>query len=111
MTVATVLSTLSKLPFDQANMDVAPTPAEEAAPPAEEGMLSLEEAEVLILQAQASSKFLSSLNPEDVRNLAEHLVILKFEANEQIIKKGELASWMGIVLAGSLASFIASQVR
>ena len=61
----------------------------------------LEEAETLLLEAQAQSKTLSVFTSTDILNLAENLSILEYEAGEVVMQQGEHASWVGIVLRRS----------
>ena len=61
-----------------------------------------EEAELLLSKAAASSRFLTSLTHEDIGFMARHFSIFSFDQGEVIIQRGETATWMGVVLAGSL---------
>lgn len=64
----------------------------------------LEEAETLLLEAQAQSRALSVFTSTDILNLAENLSILEYEAGEVVMQQGEHASWVGIVLSGVIVA-------
>ena len=64
----------------------------------------LEEAENLLIAAQAKSDQLKRFSAADIPNLAERLSILEYDEEEIVMKQGELASWVGIVLSGDLVA-------
>ena len=67
------------------------------------------ELEALLTHAVHASPFLRALSVDDIACMASHLAVLSFEAEEVIMEKGETASWIGIVLSGSLGEFIDDQ--
>ena len=67
---------------------------------------NLADAEELLLKAKARSIFLERFNDADVANMASFLNVLSFAKDEAIIRKGETASWVGIILSGELGAFV-----
>lgn len=65
-----------------------------------------EERELLLSHAVASSRFLAPLTPEDIGFMVRHLSIVTFDVNEVVMQRGELATWVGIVLSGSLVAHV-----
>ena len=66
--------------------------------------VSVDDAERLLLAAQASSPFLTSLTEEDVAILAEQLPIVGYQSGKVVMAAGESASWAAIVLSGGLTA-------
>ena len=71
---------------------------------------SKEEAEALLLQAALRSDFLERFTDADIASLCEHLSFVGFEAEEQVMARGEVATWTAIVLSGELAAMVNGQV-
>ena len=57
--------------------------------------MSSEEAEALIIDARKNSRFLAEMDTQDIQALAQLISILRYEKDEQVIFKGESASWAG----------------
>ena len=68
------------------------------------------EAEELLLRTKTHSVFFESFNDADVTHMASYLSVLSFTANQPILKKGEPASWVGIILSGELAAYVDGKV-
>ena len=62
------------------------------------------EAEQLLHEAREHSPFLKELDEGDIASLAAVVSVFAFEAGEQVMAKGEPATWVGIVLSGELAA-------
>ena len=62
----------------------------------------LDEAETLLLKARAGSRFLLTLTEDEITSLTQHLSIVKFDTDEMVLKQGQVATWVGLVLKGSL---------
>ncbi len=69
-----------------------------------------DQAESLLLSAQSQSRFLFAFNHADIAALAQHLSILSFDAGELIMQRGQLATWVGILLSGELSAIIGDSV-
>ena len=69
-----------------------------------------DQAESLLLSAQSQSRFLFAFNHADIAALAQHLSILSFDAGELIMQRGQLATWVGILLSGELSAIIGNSV-
>lgn len=65
-----------------------------------------EEVERLFAQAAASSRFLASLTSEDLAFMAQNLSVSEFDVDDVIMQQGEMATWVGIVLSGSLVAYV-----
>ena len=68
-----------------------------------------EESERLFAEAAASSRFLSTLTPDDISFMAQHLSVSEFDVDDVIMQQGEVATWVGIVLSGSLVAYVNGQ--
>lgn len=68
------------------------------------------EAENLLRSAREHSPFLQNMDAGDVRSLASSISIVGFEAGEQVMVKGQTATWVGIVLSGELAALVNGNV-
>jgi CRP-like cAMP-binding protein len=75
------------------------------APPAEGDDID-EETEMLFSQAVAANDILAQLNEEDVSTMVSHLTVTPYDVDEMIVQKGETATWLGIVLSGSLQAYV-----
>ena len=73
-------------------------------------MTDASEAEALLHEAREHSPFLEQLTAGDIASLAEVITVVGFETDEQVLAKGEPATWVGIVLSGELAAVIDGQV-
>ena len=61
---------------------------------------------VLMVEALEHAPALKVFDSEDLARLSEHLSILEFQEGETVMQKGELATWVGIVLSGKLGAVI-----
>ena len=63
-------------------------------------------AEIMLREARDGSAFLGKLDAGDLASLAQSISIVGYEAGEQVLVKGEPATWVGIVLSGELAASV-----
>ena len=68
------------------------------------------EAESLLRDARERSPFLKALDSGDLASLAQAVSIVGFDAGEQVMMKGQTATWVGIVLSGELAATVGDSV-
>ena len=62
---------------------------------------------VSVIQAQAQNpEFLGVFDANDMSTLCEHLSFLAFDKDDIIMMRGEVATWMGIVLQGKLEASV-----
>jgi CRP-like cAMP-binding protein len=64
------------------------------------------EAEDLLRNACFQSPFLAQMNAGDIQSLASTISIVDFQEGEQVMAKGQTATWVGIVLSGELAALV-----
>jgi CRP-like cAMP-binding protein len=74
------------------------------------GDADVDEATQLIREASRSSRFLQAFDAGDIASLATSISVVTFDEGEQILAKGEPATWVGIVLKGELAALVDGQV-
>jgi hypothetical protein len=74
------------------------------------GDADVDEAAALFREASRSSTFLQAFNAGDIASLAQSISVVTFDKGEQILAKGEPASWVGIVLRGELGALVDGQV-
>jgi hypothetical protein len=70
----------------------------------DDDIASMTEAEQLMVEAQQHSPFLQRLNAGDISSLTSVINVVRVRKGEQVLCKGEPATWVGIVLSGSLAA-------
>ncbi len=68
------------------------------------------DAESLLLNARSHSVYLAGMDQRDLTRLAAHLSILSFSVGQRVLQKGQDASWVGIVLSGTLSALVEQQV-
>ena len=64
----------------------------------------------MLSHAREKSTFLRRLEAEDIEAIIEHLNVLEFDEGEQIMVKGEAATWVGILLSGEVAALVNGEV-
>ena len=64
--------------------------------------VSHEEAEGLLSNAQSVSTSFRGFSDDDLAVLAEHLSVMRFDAGQTVVQKGEVGSWFGLLLSGTL---------
>ena len=67
-----------------------------------ESDVSHDEAAALILDVQQKSEVLHGFNEDEIFQLANRLSVMAFDEAQTILQQGEIGSWFGILLSGSL---------
>lgn len=64
----------------------------------------VDSAEDLLNDVQGTGRCLQRFDADELRVLAENISVFRFEKDELIMKEGETATWMGVVLSGTLCA-------
>merc|ERR1739841_13534 len=71
------------------------------------GLIDRKEATALLLQARTSATgLLNDFEMSEIGGLADNMDFIPFEKGLALIQKGERASWVGIILQGSIDVYV-----